>query len=63
MARDVDTVIEFIKNQSYIPPIHRQVMANRLENPPTQEELDKARNDLYPNIKNLDPWKVTDGQT
>lgn len=61
MARDVDTVIAFINNQSYIPPIHRQVMVNRLENPPSQRELDEAKASLYPDIKNMDPWKESDG--
>jgi hypothetical protein len=31
MARDVDRVIEFIRAQDYIPPVHRQVMIDRIE--------------------------------
>lgn len=61
MARDVDTIIEFIKNQNYIPPVHRQVMIDRLENPPDREELDRAKNKLYPDVKNVDPWKDSNG--
>lgn len=61
MARDVDTVIAFIRNQSYIPPVHRQVMVNRLENPPSKEELDEAKAIVYPDVKNVDPWKESSG--
>lgn len=57
MARDVDVIIAHIKSLNHIPPIHRQVMANRLDPPPTQAELDEARQTLYPAVKNLDPWK------
>lgn len=61
MARDVDTVINFIRQQSYIPPVHKQVMISRLDTPPTREELDEAKAIVYPDVKNPDPWKDTGG--
>lgn len=61
LARDVDTIIEFIKTQKYIPPVHRQVMVNRLQNAPSTEELEAAKAQVYPEIKNPDPWKDVDG--
>lgn len=60
MPRDVDTIIEFIKTQKYIPPVHRQVIISRLETAPTQEELDVAKAIVYPEIKHPDPWKDHD---
>lgn len=61
MARDVDRVLDFIRTQAYIPPIHRQVMLDRLEKPPTNLELEAAKKKLYPEVKNLDPWKDSNG--
>lgn len=61
MARDVDTIIEFIRRQDYIPPVHRQVLVNRIDPPPTQAELDRAKEQVYPNVRNNDPWKDVGG--
>lgn len=57
MARDVDTIIEFVRKQSYIPPVLRQVMIGRLDPAPTREEIDAAKAIVYPDIKHEDPWK------
>ena len=48
MARDVDRIIDYVNRQTDIPPVHRQVMVNRLDPAPTQEELDRASAQVYP---------------
>jgi len=50
VSRDVDRVIEFIRAQDYIPPVHRQVMVDRIEGsgPPTPDELERAKGKVYP---------------
>jgi len=48
MARDVDRVMDYVHHMLDVPPVHRQVMLNRLDPPPTQEELDRAREQVYP---------------
>lgn len=50
MARDVDRVIDFIRAQDFIPPVHRQVMVDRIEGAgePSQAELDRAAAKVYP---------------
>lgn len=60
MARDVDTVIEFIRRQNYIPPVLRQVMVSRLDPAPLQEEIEAAKAIVYPEVKHTDPWKDHD---
>jgi hypothetical protein len=47
MARDIDRVLDFIRLESAIPPIHRLVLIKRCEVPPTPEELEAARTELY----------------
>lgn len=44
MARDVDRVIDFIRSRDEIPPVHRQVMIDRVEGsgPPSDAELERA---------------------
>ncbi len=42
MARDIDRLLEHINGLEWLPPIHRQVLINRIEPPPTQGELDCA---------------------
>lgn len=50
MARDVDRVIDFIRAQEQIPPVHRQVMVDRVEGrgEPDAVELERARAKVYP---------------
>lgn len=48
MARDVDRIILYVREQTDIAPVQRQVMVNRLDPPPTQEELDRASAQVYP---------------
>lgn len=48
MARDIDRLIEYIKREAdYLPPVSKQVIINRLEPQPSQEEIDIARKTLY----------------
>lgn len=46
MARDIDDVIEFVMNFDRLSVIHKQVVINRLQNPPTEDELKTARAQL-----------------
>lgn len=46
--RDVDEIMQKIREHPRIPPVHKQVMLARLDPPPTQEELDAARRIVYP---------------
>jgi hypothetical protein len=49
-VRTVDRLIDYICEAEWLgSPTQRQVMINRLEAPPTREELDKAKAQLYPN--------------
>jgi len=41
--RDIDRIIQFVRDDDRIPPVHRQVLITRIERPPTQHELDAAR--------------------
>lgn len=52
--RDIDRLQEYVRNCEYIRgPVIRQVLVNRLENPPTQEELDVASEQLYGNAVSI----------
>lgn len=57
MARDVDRIIEYVRSVDYIPPVLKQVLVNRIDPPPTRDELDRAHEQVYPNVRNNDPWK------
>lgn len=48
MARDVDAIIDYVKRQTHIPPIHRQILINRIDPEPTLEEIDRASDQVYP---------------
>lgn len=61
MARDIDQVINYIREITYIPPVMKQVIINRLDVPPTKAELEQAAKEVYPNVKNNDPWRATSG--
>lgn len=54
MSRDVDRIIEFVNEITDIPPVYKRVLVNRIDPPPTQEELERARLEVYPNAL---PWK------
>lgn len=50
MARDIDRVIELVRQQDYIPPVHLQVIINRIDaGPPSAGELVRATEQVYPN--------------
>lgn len=59
MARDIDTIINYVKGLDYIPPVMKQVIVNRLDPPPSKTEIETAKEQVYPTIKNNDPWKVS----
>jgi hypothetical protein len=45
MSRDVDRVIDYIRNlerERFLPPVMAQVMVDRLNSPPTDEEIERA---------------------
>lgn len=50
MSRDIDRIIKYVREQSYIPPVHRQVIIDRIEGngEPSREELDIAAAKVYP---------------
>jgi hypothetical protein len=46
MARDVDRVIDYVRElerEHFLPPVMAQVMVDRLDTPPTSEEVERAR--------------------
>jgi hypothetical protein len=46
MARDVDRVIDYVRElerEHFLPPVMAQVMVDRLDTPPTNEEVERAR--------------------
>lgn len=53
--RDIDRVIEFIRRDSRIPPVHKQVLIDRIEQPPTRQELDAAARIVYPHVFESNP--------
>lgn len=53
MSRDVDRVIDYIKTIDDIPPVHRQIMINRLDPPPSKEELALACEQVYPSTQEV----------
>ena len=46
--RDIDVVIEAVRNHPNIPPVHKQVLISRIEVRPTRAELDAAAAIVYP---------------
>lgn len=48
MARDIDRLIEYVRTLDYLPPVLQQVVVNRLDPEPTQDEIDRAREQVYP---------------
>jgi hypothetical protein len=46
--RDIDRVIQFIRDDDGIPPIHKQVLIARIEVPPTPNELADAQEIVNP---------------
>lgn len=47
--RDIDRLIELVCKQNYLPIAHRQVIINRLDPRPTDEELRLAKSQLEGN--------------
>jgi hypothetical protein len=47
-VRDIDRIIRAIEEDDRIPPVHKRVLINRIEPPPTREELDRAQAEVYP---------------
>lgn len=49
MSRAIDDVIDFVRNKwySFGSETQRQVVINRLDVPPTREELARAHEQLY----------------
>ncbi len=46
--RDIDRLMDHVRECEYIRgPVIKQAIINRLEDPPTREELDRARDQLY----------------
>jgi hypothetical protein len=43
VARDIDRIIDFIREDSRIPPIIKIVLENRLDYEPSKYELETAR--------------------
>jgi hypothetical protein len=53
MARDIDRVIEYVRDlerERFLPPVMAQVIVDRLDQAPTQDELDHARQKVYPSV-------------
>lgn len=51
MSRDVDRVIVYVRNlerERFLPPVMAQVLVNRIDPPPSTEELEVARAQVYP---------------
>ncbi len=46
--RDIDRLIDYVKDSEWFPPVHRQVLINRIEVPPTADELERAAAQVYP---------------
>jgi hypothetical protein len=45
--RTIDDIIRAVREHPSIPPIHKQVLINRIEPEPTQQEIDLARSQVY----------------
>jgi hypothetical protein len=46
MARDIDRVIEYVNGLLELPPVMKRVIINRLNDPPTPEELERAKQEV-----------------
>jgi hypothetical protein len=46
MSRDIDRVIDYVRElerERFFPPVMAQVIVNRLDPPPAQHEIERAR--------------------
>lgn len=43
MARDIDDLIDYVKSRNYLSDILKQVVINRIEQPPTKDEIETAK--------------------
>lgn len=48
MSRDVDQVIRYVMSLTHLPLVQRQIMVNRLDPRPTQDEIERASEQVYP---------------
>jgi len=46
VARWIDDIVQAVKDHPYISETHKRVLINRIEKPPTREELDQATKSL-----------------
>lgn len=44
--RDIDRIIEAVREHPYISPVHKQVLINRIEPNPTHEEIERAKQQI-----------------
>lgn len=52
MTRSIDRLLDYVRDLEWMPPIHRQVVINRIDaGEPTREELDRAKAQVYPEDK------------
>jgi hypothetical protein len=49
-VRDIDAILEAVRREDRIPPIIKQVLINRIEPRPTPEEIERARQQVYPEL-------------
>lgn len=49
MARNIDILIEFIREQSWLSPTEKEVLVTRVDKEPDRDELDAAKEKLYGN--------------
>jgi len=54
-VRDIDRIIQLVREEEQIAPIHRQVIITRIEKLPTQEEIAAARSIVYPESADTAP--------
>lgn len=48
MARTIDDVIDYVRHFDRLPPVMKQVVINRLDPEPTEEEIERAARQVYP---------------
>jgi hypothetical protein len=46
--RDIDAILDAVRREDRIPPVIKQVLINRIEPRPTPEEIERARQQVYP---------------
>lgn len=46
MSVEIDMLIAVVRDQSYLSPVMKQVLINRLEHTPTEAEISYARDQI-----------------